>query len=153
MGERIFVTLAAVAFNNGRTTQMKTYLTVSAAMLVGIAVGSFATQGLNAQGKAPVYLISEIDVTNPEAYGKEFAPKAQATVKASNAKFVVIGGAAGAGAKPINAIEGTPPKRVTIQQWESMEALEKWYKGADYQEALKIGKQHANFRRYAVEGQ
>ena len=85
MGERIFVTLAAVAFNNGRTTQMKTYLTVSAAMLVGIAVGSFAVQGLNAQGKAPVYLISEIDVTNPEAYGKEFAPKAQATVKASNA--------------------------------------------------------------------
>jgi uncharacterized protein (DUF1330 family) len=153
MGERIFATLAAVAFNDGRTTQMKTYLTVSAAMLVGIAVGSFAVQGLNAQGKAPVYLISEIDVTNPEAYGKEFAPKAQATVKASNAKFVVIGGAAGAGAKPINAIEGTPPKRVTIQQWESMEALEKWYKGADYQEALKIGKQHANFRRYAVEGQ
>jgi uncharacterized protein (DUF1330 family) len=110
-------------------------------------------QGLQAQGKAPVYLISEIDVTNPEAYGKEFAPKAQATVKASNAKFVVIGGAAGAGAKPINAIEGTPPKRVTIQQWESMDALNKWYNGADYQEALKIGKQHATFRRYAVEGQ
>ena len=153
MGERIFVTLAAVAFNNGRTTQMKTYLTVSAAMLVGIAVGSFAVQGLNAQGKAPVYLISEIDVTNPEAYGKEFAPKAQATVKASNAKFVVIGGAAGAGAKSINAIEGTPPKRITIQQWESMEALNKWYNSADYQEALKIGKQYATFRRYSVEGQ
>ena len=132
---------------------MKTYLTVSAAMLVGIAVGSFAVQGLNAQGKAPVYLISEIDVTNPEAYGKEFAPKAQATVKASNAKFVVIGGTAGAGAKSINAMEGTPPKRITIQQWESIEALNKWYNSADYQEALKIGQKYATFRRYAVEGQ
>ena len=132
---------------------MKTYITVSVAMLTGIAIGGLAVQGLQAQGKAPVYLISEIDVTNPEAYGKEFAPKAQATVKASNAKFVVIGGAAGAGAKPINAIEGTPPKRVTIQQWENMEALNKWYNSADYQEALKIGKQYATFRRYAVEGQ
>ena len=132
---------------------MKTYLAVSFGMVAGMALGGFAVQGLHAQAKPPVYLVTEIDVTNPEAYGKEFAPKAQATVRAAGAKFTLVGGAAGVGAKPISAIEGTPPKRVTIQQWESMEALEKWYKGADYQEALKIGKQHANFRRYAVEGQ
>jgi uncharacterized protein (DUF1330 family) len=47
----------------------------------------------------------------------------------------------------------SPPKRAVVQQRESMEALDKWYKSADYQEALKIGKQHATFRRYAVEGQ
>ena len=132
---------------------MKTYLTVSVAMLTGMAIGGFAVQGLNAQGKSPVFLVSEIDVTNPEAYGKEFAPKAQETIKSSGGKFVLIGGAAGAGAKPIRAIEGTPPKRVAIQQWESMEALDKWYKGAAYQEALKIGTKYATFRRYAVEGQ
>jgi uncharacterized protein (DUF1330 family) len=132
---------------------MRTYLTVSVAMLTGMAIGGFAVQGLNAQGKSPVYLISEIDVTNPEAYGKEFAPKAQATIKAAGAKFLLIGGAAGAGAKPIIAVEGTAPKRVAIQQWESLEAMNKWYKGADYQEALKIGNKYATFRRYAVEGQ
>ena len=132
---------------------MRTYLAVSVAMLTGIAIGGFAVQGLNAQGKSPVYLISEIDVTNPEAYGKEFAPKAQATIKAAGAKFLLIGGAAGAGAKPIIAVEGTAPKRVAIQQWESLEAMNKWYKGADYQEALKIGNKYATFRRYAVEGQ
>jgi uncharacterized protein (DUF1330 family) len=132
---------------------MKTYLTVSAALLAGMAIGGFAVQGLQAQGKAPVYLVTEIDVTNPEAYGKEFAPKAQATIRASGAKFVLIGGAGGANAKPITAIEGTPPKRVAIQQWESLEALNKWYTSADYQEALKIGQKYATFRRYAVEGQ
>ena len=132
---------------------MKTYLTVSVAMLTGIAIGGFAVQGLQAQGKAPVYLITEIDVTNPDAYGKEFAPKAQATIKAAGAKFILIGGAGGAGSKPITAIEGTPPKRVAVQQWESMEAMNKWYKSADYQEALKIGTKYATFRRYAVEGQ
>src|SRR5436190_20946269 len=132
---------------------MKTHSTVVLSVLAGIAVGAVAIQGLHAQAKPPVYLVTEIDVTNPDAYGKEFAPKAQATIKAAGAKFVLIGGAGGASAKPINAIEGTPPKRVAIQQWESLEALNKWYKGADYQEALKIGQKYATFRRYAVEGQ
>ena len=53
-----------------------------------------------------VYLVTEIDVTNPEAYGKEFAPKAQATIKAAGGRLVAIGGAGGAGAKPVLAIEG-----------------------------------------------
>jgi uncharacterized protein (DUF1330 family) len=134
-------------------TGMKTYLTVAASMAAGMVVGGFAVQSLHAQAKAPVFLVSEIDVTNPEAYGKEFAPKAQATIRSSGGKFIVIGGAAGAGAKPITAIEGTPPKRVAIQQWESFDAMNTWYKSEAYQEALKIGKQHATFRRYAVEGQ
>ena len=132
---------------------MKQYLGVGLGMLAGTFIGAVAVSGLHAQGKAPVYLITEIDVSNPEAYGKEFAPKAQATIKAAGAKFLLIGGAAGAGAKPINAIEGTPPKRVAIQVWESLEALNKWYKSEEYQEALKIGQKYATFRRYAVEGQ
>ena len=53
----------------------------------------------------------------------------------------------------MTAVAGTPPKRVTIQAWESLEAMNKWYYGADYQTALKIGEQYATFRRYAVEGE
>lgn len=132
---------------------MKTRYTVLLSMVAGAAIGGAAIQGLHAQGKAPIYLITEIDVKDPAKYGAEFAPKAQATIKASGGKFVVIGGTGGANAKPINAMDGTPPKRITVQQWESMEALKKWYEGADYQAALKIGKQYADFRRYAVEGQ
>jgi uncharacterized protein (DUF1330 family) len=132
---------------------VKTKYTVALSMLAGVAVGAVAIQGLHAQAKPPVYLVTEIDVTNPDAFGKEFAPKAQATIKAAGAKFIVIAGAGGANATPINAVVGTPPKRVTIQQWESLEAMNKWYKSADYQEALKIGEKYATFRRYAVEGQ
>ena len=132
---------------------MKQYFGLGLGLIAGTVIGAAAVSGLHAQGKAPVYLVTEIDVTNPEAYGKEFAPKAQATIKAAGAKFLLIGGAAGAGAKPINAIEGTPPKRVAIQIWESLEALNKWYKSEEYQEALKIGQKYATFRRYAVEGQ
>ena len=132
---------------------MKTYLTASVAMLTGIAVGGVAIQALHAQAKPPLYLITEIDVSDPDKYGKEFAPRAQATIKAAGAKFLLIGGAAGAGAKTITGIEGTAPKRIKIQVWESEDAMMKWYKSDDYQAALKIGKQYATFRRYAVEGQ
>ena len=132
---------------------MKQYFGPGLAMLAGTVIGAAAVSGLHAQAKPPVYLVTEIDVTNPEAYGAEFAPKAQATIKAAGGRFVVIGGTAGVGAKPITAMAGTPPKRLTIQVWDSMDAINAWYKGADYQAALKIGEKYATFRRFAVEGQ
>jgi uncharacterized protein (DUF1330 family) len=132
---------------------MKTHITVALSMLTGVGIGAFAVQSLHAQSKPMVYLVNEIDVIDAEKYAAEFAPKAQASVRGSGARFLVIGGAAGTGAKPIHAIEGTPPKRMTIQVWESLDALKKWYDGPEYQEALKIGRKYATWRRYAVEGQ
>ena len=132
---------------------MKTRYTVLLSMVAGAAVGAAAIQSLQAQAKTPIYLINEIDVTDPDKYGAEFTPKAQASVRGSGARFLVIGGAAGAGAKPIHAVEGTPPKRMTIQVWESLDAIKKWYDSPEYQDALKIGHKYATFRRYAVEGQ
>jgi uncharacterized protein (DUF1330 family) len=132
---------------------MKQYLGLGAAMLAGAVMGAAAVNGLHAQAKAPVYLVTEIDVTNPEAYGSEFAPKAQATIKAAGGRQIAIGGAGGAGAKQVVAIEGAAPKRVVIQAWDSLDALKAWYNSADYQAALKIGAKYATFRRFAVEGQ
>jgi uncharacterized protein (DUF1330 family) len=132
---------------------MKQYLGLGLGMIAGAVLGAAAVTGLHAQAKPTVYLVTEIDVTNPEAYGKEFAPKAQATIKAAGGKLVAIGGAGGAGAKAVTAIAGTPPKRIVIQGWDSVDQIKAWYNGADYQAALKIGKKYATFRRYAVEGQ
>src|SRR5215475_2572879 len=64
---------------------MKQYLGLGLAMLAGTVIGAAAVGGLHAQSKPPVYLVTEINVTNPEAYGTEFAPKAQATIKAARA--------------------------------------------------------------------
>ncbi len=130
---------------------MKTKYTVALSMLVGISVGAVAIQGLHAQTKPPVYLVSEIDVTNPEAYRTEFAPKAQASIKAAGGRQIAIGVAGGA--KGVTTIAGAaaPPVAV-IQQWDSIDALLAWYNGAEYQAALKIGEKYATFRRYAVDG-
>jgi uncharacterized protein (DUF1330 family) len=131
---------------------MKSYFGVGIALLSGAVIGASGMTVLHAQSKGPVYLVTEIDVSNPEAYGKEFAPKAQASIKAAGGKQIAIGGAGGAGAKGITALEGTPPKRAVIQQWDSVDALMAWYKGAAYQDALKTGSKYATFRRYIVEG-
>ncbi len=130
---------------------MKTKYTVALSMLAGIAVGAIAIQRLHAQTKPPVYLVNEILVTNRDAYEKEFAPKARASIKAAGGRQIAIGIAGGA--KGITTIAGAAaPQLAIIQQWDSMDALMAWYNGAEYQAALKIGEKYATFRRYAIDG-
>src|SRR5262245_34548032 len=90
---------------------MRHYFSAGLGMLAGIAIGAVAITGLHAQGKPTFYLVTEIDVTNPEAYGKEFAPKAQATIRNSGGRLIAIGGSDGEGGKPITALAGQQPKR------------------------------------------
>jgi Domain of unknown function (DUF1330) len=70
---------------------MKTQYTVTVAALAGMAIGAVAVQGLHAQAKPPVYYIAEIDVTNADAYVKEYALKAQATIKTGGGRFLAAG--------------------------------------------------------------
>ena len=131
---------------------MKQYVGIGLAMLAGTLLGAAAVSGLNAQVKAPVYLVTEITVTNPQAYGKEYAPKAQASIKAAGGRQIAIGGAGGAGAGKVTAVEGEPPKRVVIQTWDSLDKMKAWRSGAAYIELRKIGDKYATFRSYAVDG-
>ena len=131
---------------------MNTKFKLTLAMLAGAAIGAAAVNGLHAQAKPPLYLVSEIDVTNPEAYGKEYAPKAQAVIKASGGRFLAIGGVAGAGAGKVTAFDGEAPKRTTVQVWESMEKYQAYRNLPAFKEARQIGEKYAKFRTFAVEG-
>jgi uncharacterized protein (DUF1330 family) len=104
--------------------------------------GAAAMQGLHAQAKPPIYYVAEFDVTNPDAYAKEYVPKAQAIIKAAGGRFLAIGGVAG-GAK-VTVFDGTAPKRVVVQVWDSMEKIEAWRSNPEYKEA--IGEKYATFR-------
>jgi uncharacterized protein (DUF1330 family) len=124
---------------------MKTYYTVALAMVAGFGLGALAVQSLHAQAKPPVYVVSEINVSNPDVYAKEYVPKAQAIIKAAGGRYVAAG--------PSIAIEGTPPgSRVTILQWDSMEKVQAWRDSAEYKENRKIGDKYATFRFFAVAG-
>jgi uncharacterized protein (DUF1330 family) len=115
-------------------------------MVAGIGVGAAAVQTLHAQATPPIYRIAEIQVTDVDAYTKEFAPKAQAALKNAGGRFLAAG-------QKVTALEGEPPKtRVTIQVWESLEKMKAAYDSAEYKEARKIGDKYAKFRAFAVEG-
>ena len=131
---------------------MKTRYTVAFAMVAGAALGAGAVQGLHAQAKPPVYFVAEITVNDPAGYGKEYAPKAQASIAAHGGKLIALGGVGGGGAQTVKAFDGDPPKRAAIQVWDSMEKLQAWYNSPEYQEARKIGMKYATFRSFSVEG-
>jgi uncharacterized protein (DUF1330 family) len=131
---------------------MYTNYKMGLATLAGIALGAAAIQALHAQAKPPVYFVAEIEVTNPEAYGKEFAPKAQAIIKSHGGKFLAIGGTAGATAKQIIGFEGEAPKRAVVQVWDSMEKHQAWRNDPEYKKLREIGDKYAKFRSFAIEG-
>ena len=105
-----------------------------------------AVSGLHAQAKPPVYTVTEITVTDLDAYTKEYAPLAQASIKNSGGKLLAAG-------QKVTSLEGAPPApRIAIQQWDSLEKAQAWRNGAEYKEARKIGDKYAKFRAFAVEG-
>ena len=130
---------------------MKARYKVALAMLASAALGGLAVQGLHAQAKPPVYYIAEIDVSNPDAYAKEYAPKAQANIKSHGGRFVAIGGAAATGGQ-VTAFDGDAPKRVVVQVWDSMAKIQAWRADPEYKELRKIGEKYAKFRAFSVDG-
>jgi uncharacterized protein (DUF1330 family) len=123
---------------------MKTRTSIALAVIAGFGLGAVSIHTLHAQAKPPVYTIAEIDVSNNDAYMKEYAPKAQALIKEKGGKLIAASNG--------SAFEGAPAKRVAIQQWESMEKAKAWHSSKEYQENRKIGNKYAKFRIVAVEG-
>jgi uncharacterized protein (DUF1330 family) len=127
-------------------TPMKNSVALVLAMLAGIGIGGVGVQSLRAQAKPPVYYISEIDVKNIDAYTKEYAPKAQALIKASGGRILAAG-------QKVTSIEGAKPKpRVVVQVWDSMEKIKAWRDSAEFKELRKTGNKYAKFRAFTVEG-
>ena len=130
---------------------MRSNYKIAVAVTAGVAIGAFTVQGLHAQAKPPVYYVAEIDVTNPDAYAKEYAPKAQALIRAAGGRFLAIGGSA-ATTGTVTAFDGDAPKRVVVQVWDSMEKIQAWRANPEYVELRKVGEKYAKFRSFAVDG-
>jgi hypothetical protein len=64
-----------------RENTMKSNYKVAIALVAGTAIGGAAIQGLHAQTKPPVYFVGENDVSNADAYTKEYLSLAQPLIK------------------------------------------------------------------------
>ena len=125
---------------------MRAHLATGLAMLTGFVLGAVAVQGLHAQSKAPVYQVTEIDVLNQADYVKDFAPRAQAAIKAAGGRFLAAGG-------KVTPLEGEPPKaRVVVIAWDSAEQAQAYRNSASFKELMPIRDKLAKFRAFLVEG-
>jgi uncharacterized protein (DUF1330 family) len=120
-------------------------------VFAGVVFGGAVVEMLHAQAAPPVYLVTEVTVSDPAVYRKEYVPKAQAVIKAAGIRELALGGLGESGPQ-ITAIEGEAPKRVVIQIFDSLESLKAFRASADYKAAKAIGDKYATFRSYAVDG-
>ena len=67
-------------------SSMKPHYEFALAMLGGFALGAATLEGICAQAKPPAYVISEIEVTNADAYAKEYVPLANKALAESGHK-------------------------------------------------------------------
>jgi uncharacterized protein (DUF1330 family) len=121
---------------------------VVVALAVGCLIGAGGLQTLRAQQKPrPVaYVISEIEVTNPDAYAKEYVPLANKALAESGQKRLASGGATA-------ALAGEPPaSRIVLSVFDNMDAAKAAYSSPAYLEARKIGDKYGKLRIFAVEG-
>ena len=80
---------------------MKAIYKLSLAVLAGAALGAVAVQGLRAQAKPPVYVVAEIEVTDPATY-QTYVDRNGALVQSFGGRFIARGG-------KTEAIAGPPP--------------------------------------------
>ena len=123
---------------------MKSRTKVMLALVAAFGLGGAVVETLHAQSKkTPVYIVNEIEVTNLDAYMKEYAPTAQALIKKHKGRLV-------AATQSTKAIEGAPPaKRVAINLWDSIDDYNAFRK--ENANNRKIGDKYAKWRTYAVD--
>jgi uncharacterized protein (DUF1330 family) len=120
-------------------------------MLGCVALGALGSEALHGQTRPPVYLIGQIDVSNPDGYAKEYLPKAREIIKAHGGRLIAAAGAAATGSQVV-AVDGEAPKRVIIYMYPSMEALLAWRNDPEYVKVRHIGEQYAKYNTFAVQG-
>jgi uncharacterized protein (DUF1330 family) len=121
------------------------YVVALSLVAAGAAIGSAMTHSLQAQGSAPAFSISSIEVTDAAKYAPIQQIIATENQKAGG-KFLSRGGR-------VEAIEGAAPARVIISQWNSVDDAKKFYNSAVIKKAFEDRKPYVkNSLTYIAEG-
>jgi uncharacterized protein (DUF1330 family) len=126
---------------------MKTRYTVVLSMIAGTAVGATAMQGVNAQLAAKkAYAITELESLDAQA-AADIAKRVQAAQAEAGGRNLRT-----AGGKVVGLEGPSPPKRVGLTEWDSLEKAEAFYKSKAWTDlAPDRDKAVKTIRRYAVE--
>lgn len=123
---------------------MKSTYKVAIAFVAGAAIGGAAIQGLHAQAKPVAYIVTETEILDQAAL-KDYLPKITALNKANGGKYLARG-------SKITALEGTPPKRVVLQVYDSVEQAQALRMSAAWKELAPLRAKAIKAHAYIVEG-
>jgi uncharacterized protein (DUF1330 family) len=125
---------------------MKTRFALVIASFVGAVTGALAVQALHAQSNPPAYVITEIQVTDPDAYRTEYAPKVAKVIQDAGAKYLARGGTT-------VTLDGEPPRgRVVVLAFENLDRAQAWRDSAAHKELIPIRDKYSKTRSFIIEG-
>ena len=119
-------------------------ITKALAALLGLGVGALAVNSPHSQPRAPAYVITEIDVTDAEAF-KAYAPQVQPSFAPFGGRYVVRGG-------KTQALAGDAPKRVVVLAFDNIDQVRAWYDSPQYEALKALRDRSGKARIFAVEG-
>lgn len=125
---------------------MRTQLKIGLAAIAGFGLGAIAVDRLHAQAGPPAYVISEITVTDPDAYAREYVPLANKALAESGQTRLASGG------RTVSLSGAPPAPRIVLSRFASLEQAQAAYTSPAYLEARKIGDRYGSLRIFAVEG-
>lgn len=122
---------------------MKIKMAGVALLLVGVVVGrAWGAQDAAKKG----YIIVQVDVTNPQAYG-EYTKRSPDIIAKFGGRFIARAGRT-------VTLEGPPAKtRVAIIEYPSFERAQAFFNSPEYQQAKKLREGAANAQFILIEGQ
>jgi uncharacterized protein (DUF1330 family) len=114
-------------------------------ILGGIAIGLAGATVLRATQNAPHgYLVAEVDITDPKTF-ETYRTQVPGTLAPYHGHFVIRGG-------KITPLEGEPPRRLSVVEFESVEQAHAWYDSKAYQAIAPIRQRSAKTRSFIIEG-
>jgi uncharacterized protein (DUF1330 family) len=124
---------------------MSSRLTIAVSVLAGVAVGATAVGTLRAQGKGPVYVVTDFsEVTDAAGFA--------AASKGVPAAIAAGGGKVLARTDSVTALDGAGSKRIAIFAFDSVEKAKAWYASDAMKEAQAGRAKFTKSRTLVFEG-
>jgi uncharacterized protein (DUF1330 family) len=124
---------------------MRTRYKIAFAALAGTALGAAAIEGLHAQASAPAYAVVVIRKVNDAEAFKVVPAKGAAAVEAAGGKFIIL-------TNKIASLDGPPPARYIVIQFDSMEKAQAWHNSAAQKEVDEIRMKSTDSLAFIAEG-
>ena len=125
---------------------MNMQIKLAAALASSFAFGCIGFSALHAQTKiSPAFWVTETLEVSDQAAFLNVIKGVPATLQAFGGQYIVLGGKIAPG-------EGSPPRRITIVGFDSLEKAKQWFDSPAATAARTEAQKFAKIRSYFVEG-